>query len=805
MTWNFNEFHIYDMNLPEQVNGSDYTSFTIDELSDNYDTLKPLMYEEETSMVHEVAINTEAGKKMKKIAQIIENRALYSQGEAKVEDLSKECLHDINVLTTSLMVCMFGEDYEIFGDDAFTKFIAKLKDTPASWRYMAIKKLFKVIGTPIDQRNPVDAKDYVDFDYINLPIFKKDFKIDSLNLDDEFIDAVVDACHFNWAHVSPIVIGSIFENVMDPEKRKKNGMHYTLTKYIHWVIKPAFLNKLNNKFEEIVDISNPNECIKALEEFQDELADFDVFDPTCGSGNFIIESYKQICLLEKKVVDKLKSFKVDADYKVSISHFHGIEYEELAAMMAIVCGWMAECQINNLRGKIYHASDEYINVVQGSALTIDWNTVVPNTTCNAVVGNFPFSGSQIVSKEQKAEQLAVFGKKWASAGKLDYATPFAKVAGDYINGTDISTSVIMTSSVHQGIHPGLFWKPMIENGCSINWGYRPFKWEGDAQVMCTITSFTMNYTPNTDKVIYEYDVDNDIVTSRKVKHINPYMIDGSIIGDLVFIENDETYYTNALHEINYGKAVGDGGIYTFSNKEKEDFIHKYPEIKPYLYRFVNGSDVINEKEKYYLLLNDCPSNLTANNKAIEDLIAKVAVKRGVKRDLAKYTKCVKIDDKTFIFPTCSTSRDYIPMTFGQNDLIITNQVMYIKNIDMWEVAILMSEPHHVFMDAVCGRLKDSWRYSKIVYNNLPIPKLSDKQKQDLAKSAQNILDARANHSGDTLYSLYKPGNMPLDLLKAHEANDKLVRKIYGIKGNEAECLEKLFEMCENNKKAKEEK
>lgn len=532
-------------------------------------------------------------------------------------------------------------------------------------------------------------------------------------------------------------------------------------------------------------------------------------DPACGSGNFLTETYLSLRRLENEVISLLHKGQIVMDLgnpiQVSISQFYGIEINDFAVTVAKTALWIAESQMMKETEDVVHMSLDFLPlktnayIIEGNALRMDWESVVPKAQLNYIMGNPPFIGARLMSPTQKADINLIFNG-WKNAGNLDYVCCWHKKAADLMQGTEIRSALVSTNSVSQGESVANLWKPLFQLGVHIDFAYRTFRWDSEASskahVHCVIIGFSI--APNKNKkFLYTGD------RAQIVQNINGYLLDA----DNVFVESRSKPICD-VPEIGIGNKPIDGGNYLFTKEEMEQFINDEPQSQQYFKPWYGSQEFINRCPRYCLWLGDCSPNELRKMPAC---MRRVEAVREMRLS-SKSAGTVKLADKPTRFhvenmPTgtyvvipevSSERRKYIPMGFMTPDILCSNLVKIVPDATLYHFGILTSNVHMAWMRAVCGRLKSDYRYSKdIVYNNFPWPTPTEAQKAKIEQTAQAILDARAMYPDCSLADLYDEVTMPPELRRAHQANDKAVMQAYGFWGKlntETACVAELMKM-----------
>jgi hypothetical protein len=586
----------------------------------------------------------------------------------------------------------------------------------------------------------------------------------------------------------------MFQSVMNDEERHDIGAHYTSEENILKLIRPLFLDGLREEFEKIKPLSHALRRERLIK-FHDKLASLKFLDPACGCGNFLVISYRELRLLELEVLELLlgkdKVLDIHSEIKINVNQFYGIEIEEFPAQIAQVALWLVDHQMNLLVRERFGTYFVRIpltaaaSIHHANALTIDWESVVPKSGLNYVLGNPPFLGSRIMNRQQKAEVENTFnGLK--NFGDLDYVTCWYKKAAEYIQETEVEVAFVSTNSICQGLQVPILWPELTNRyGIKINFAHQTFKWSnearGKAAVYCVIIGFGL--VDRTAKQLYHYKN----VTSEPVKsvagNINSYLVDGNN----VFITSRGTPICN-VPGMNFGNMPADGGELLFSGEEKEQFLKNEPNAERYFRRFISAHEFLNNGDRWCLWLVDIePTEL----KKLKLVYEKVKAVKEIRKKSARpfladvphlFAQITQPNDKDYILIPCHSSenRKYIPIGFFTSENVAANSCLIIPDGTVYHFGILTSTMHMAWTRYVCGRLELRYRYSKdIVYNNYPWPNPTDKQKTEIEKMAQGILDTRAQFPKASLADLYDPVAMPPALSKAHQKLNKAVEAAYG--------------------------
>lgn len=795
ITCNFSEFLIYDMNKPN----SEPEQIFLKDLPKEYYRLQFLVDTGNENLKKEMEISLKAGELVGKLYD-----ALLKQ--YKNPD-SEETLKSLNMLCVRLVFCLYAEDSGIFGrHEMFGDYLKQFSPKDAR---KALIELFQVLDTKPEDRDPYMEDDLAAFPYVNGGLFA-DESIEIPRFTDEIVDLIVNKASegFDWSEISPTIFGAVFESTLNPETRRSGGMHYTSIENIHKVIDPLFLDELKAELEEIKNINVEKMRNVKLENFRRKLSTFTFFDPACGSGNFLTETYISLRRLEnealRKEYDGQGLFENIEPINVGIKQFYGIEINDFAVTVAKTALWIAESQMMHETEGIMQINldflplKSYANIVEGNALHVDWESVVPKDKLNYIMGNPPFVGARLMNNVQKKDVTDIFdGVK--NNGNLDYVSCWYKKSADMMTGTEIRTALVSTNSITQGEQVAILWRNLFEHGVHIDFAHRTFRWDSEASlkahVHCVVVGFS-KADNNKAKRIF------DNGTEKIVKNINGYLVEA----DDIVIESRKNPISK-VNPIGMGNQPIDDGNYLFTEEEMNDFIKLEPASEKYFKKWIGSREFINGYYRYCLWLGECsPKEL----RAMPECLKRVDNVRKFRLD-SKRASTLKMAEKptrfqtenmpsgnSIIIPeTSSENRKYIPIGFISHEILCSNAVRLIPNATLYEFGILTSNVHMAWVKTVCGRLKSDYRYSKdIVYNNFPWCTPTEKQKVLIEKTAQAILDARAKYPDCSLADLYDETTMPPELRKAHQANDFAVMAAYGFdkKITESECVAELMKM-----------
>ncbi|MBE6649078.1 MAG: class I SAM-dependent DNA methyltransferase [Ruminococcaceae bacterium] len=802
VTCNFEEFLIYDMEKPT----GEPESILLKDLAKDYYRLQFLVEEKSELLHREEQISIKAGELVGKLYDAILKHYIHPDNE--------ETLRSLNMLCVRLVFCLYAEDAGIFGERM--KFHNYIKSFQVKDIRRALIDLFRVLDTKIEERDPYMDDALASFPYVNGGLFA-DENIEIPNFTQDIVDLLLHNASedFDWSQISPTIFGAVFESTLNPETRRSGGMHYTSIENIHKVIDPLFLDELREELEEIKVLKIPKIRNDKAEAFREKLSELTFFDPACGSGNFLTETYISLRRLENEALELVNEGQIllgfEGAVKVSIGQFYGIEINDFAVTVARTALWIAESQMLKETEDIvkmpldFLPLKSYANIVEGNALRTDWGTVVPKDKLNYIMGNPPFVGYSLQKADQKQDILSIYidekGKSYKTAGKIDYVSGWYFKAAELMNNTNIRTAFVSTNSITQGEQVAGVWKPLYDRfNIHIDFAHRTFRWDSEASIKahvhCVIVGFST--APNyKQKQLYSSE------RVQLVDNINAYLISAPT----VFIES-RTQSICDVPQMVYGNKPTDGGYFFLSAEEYEELKIKDPIAVKYVRQIYGATEYINQKARYCLwLVGISPAELRSSSfiksrvegiKEFRLSSSKDATRKSA--DTPTLFQEIRHPDSQYIIIPCHSSenRKYIPFGFVNPEIIVNNAVLIIPNADLYHFGIIMSNVHMAWTRAVCGRIKSDYRYSKdVVYNNFPWCSPTAEQKKKIEETAQAILDARALYPDCSLADLYDEVAMPPELRKAHQANDRAVMQAYGfdVKSmTESTCVAELMKM-----------
>jgi len=685
--------------------------------------------------------------------------------------------HSLNVFLSRLLFCYFAEDTRIFEEDQFTKAIDSHTATDGSDLQQYLTRLFRVLAVKDRELLP---KFLADFPYVNGGLFCEEHPVPKF--DSQSRKIILDCGSLNWRDINPDIFGSMIQAVVHSNERGNLGIHYTSVLNIMKVIEPLFLHDLR------ADLERAGSNRKKLEALLERLYRMRVFDPACGSGNFLIIAYKELSKLEIEIFQRIygnqKSFQFES--KIQLTQFYGIEIDGFAAETAKLSLWLAEHQMNIAFESVFGSSRPTLPlhdgglIVRGNATRLEWTDVCPKTDGGSifVIGNPPYLGSRNQNAEQKDDMKCVFGKDYKS---LDYVSCWFFKASSYIEDFDASYAFVSTNSICQGEQVGLLWPRVLAKNLEIHFAHTSFKWTNNAKgnAGVTVIVVAVRNTSSTSKRIFQ---------SARVEiaeSISPYLV------------NAKTVYVHGLNSpiakvprMNFGNMPADGGQLLFTTSEKNQFLEKQPEAQQYFRKLISAREFLNGQERWCLWLQNASEDDISKLPLVEERVNKLREIREessrpqlaeIPHLFAQITQPAG-EDFVLIPRHSSEHRDYIPMGFFDKDNVAHDSCLIVCGFGLAYFGILHSAIHMVWIRAVAGRIKTDYRYSAaLCYNTFPFPEINSEQKSTLEECVFAIFDARESHSEKTLAQLYDPVKMPETLRNAHTELDLVVERCYRIR------------------------
>lgn len=726
---------------------------------------------------------------------------------------------EFNLFLIRLLFLLFAEDTEIMPKGIFTNAIKTRSAEDGSDLDNLINKIF----ASLDVANRSSQEKWLqEFPYVNGKLFTKAHT--ALVFDRKTRKLIIEAGELlNWNEINPDILGAMIQTVASKEQRSVSGMHYTSVENIMKVIKPLFLDDLTASYQNLVDKINKNEdkditnktrrenrntFIRELESLLDRISNIKFLDPACGSGNFLIITYKEIRRLEVKILKSLRELRQDRtiDFfetsKISLNQFYGIELDDFAHEVARLSLWIAEYQMNleaeneiNLKSAFLPLRDAG-NITQGNALRLDWNEILPHQSDDEIylIGNPPYIGAKLQNKEQKEDLKHTIGEK-LKYKKMDYIAGWFFKGVEFINSANSKLAFVTTNSIFQGEQVGFVWKPLLEKSI-IEFAYTSFKWgnsaANNAGVTVSIVGLATSANVNELRKLFDEELGQQLVDN-----INPYLT----YGPNVIVETTNKAISD-IPQMLFGNQPRDGGNLILDNVEEyNEIVSDYPELIPFIKKYIGSSEFINGKMRYCLWMNEKEYQkvsyiqflsdkvdavkklrLTSTSKSTvytADFPYSFAVRGGYDEAYATFKASGEDEFLQILVPRVSSeNREYVPMGFVGEETIIADSAMAVYNAPIWLLGLLESRMHMVWLRAVGGRLETRYRYSSgLVYNTFPVPELSTRRKNMIEEQVFEILDLR-EELGSTLAELYHKDTMPESLREAHKKLDEIVERAY---------------------------
>ena len=797
----------------------------VDRLYCDFAFFYPLMDVERVHYVEESPADIKAAERLAK---------LHDELRAYNEFNSDNDLHDLNIFITRLLFCFFAEDTGIFEENLFSASIQQYTKPDGSDLSEYLDAAFNIMDC--DLRNSDTLSIIKQFPYVNGGLFAKHIQIPKMGAKARKI--IIECGELDWKDINPDIFGSMIQAVVNPEERANQGMHYTSVPNIMKVINPLFLDELREEYKKLEEQQKQlqqqldlgalkqtdycNACApieKKCRQLLLRISKMKFFDPACGSGNFLIITYKSLRLLEMDILKVIRQCKpgqqelnfIDGSC-ITLKQFYGIELLDFPHEVAMLSLWLAEHQMNRKFSDEFKVNTRALplhnitQIVCGNACRINWNEVCPHEPEEEVFvfGNPPYLGSKLQSKEQKKD-IEFVCKNKNRYKDLDYISCWFILACKYINSTFIKTAFVTTNSITQGEQVPMLWSLIFQHNIEISFAHTSFKWSNNAKnkagVSCVIIGLYKKRLEN--KYIYS---DNN---KKAVRAINPYLSEGENCIVMGSFKPLQGFPVMEIKNMTY-----DGGNLIFNEEEKKIILQKEPEVSKYIVKLQSGSDFIDNIYRYSFWIEEKDLNDALQFNSIKERIDKVKNFRqnsgSVAKSLVDKSYCFRFPKRAknhmVIIPrTTGENREYLPVGLLDNNTITTDAAYGIYDYSNWILGIIMSKMQIVWMKPLCGRLGTSFRYSSsICYNSFPFPTISEEKKKQIEEAAENVLVTRAFYPEKTLAELYDPDKMPEDLKEAHAVLDDIVESCYPgypFANDEArlECLFKLYEKMTNKK------
>jgi hypothetical protein len=772
----------------------DTLDIALTELPRHYDFFLPWAGMEKAVLATENIADVKAASNMAKLYDLI-----------RIDNPTPEQTHSLNVFLSRLLFCFFAEDTDIFQPSQFTHAIHNHTAADGSNVHTYLDTLFEVMNTPKKQRPASLPQHLAEFEYVNGGLFRDPHP--SPVFDRKSRDLLLTLGSLDWAEINPDIFGSMIQAVVMPDQRGSLGMHYTSVPNIMKVIEPLFLDELNAALDEAQ--FEPRKLNALLE----RISRIKLFDPACGSGNFLIIAYKELCAFEIRVLQRLQtvqeiatgfelpqrelipkaqlglasSYQMSLFSRIELSQFYGIEIDDFAHEIAILSLWLAQHQMNVTFKKLFGAANPTLplapsgNIVHGNACREDWEDICPKSAEDEVyvLGNPPYLGSAMQSAAQKAYAAQVFADNVRGYKNLDFIACWFYKGAQFIRNSRAQFAFVTTNSICQGEQVALLWPHIFKHGLEIGFAYTSFKWINNAKHNAGVTVAVIGVR-KADAKKPQYLFTNG--AKIQANNINAYLAQGAG----VIVEKCKASISN-LPPMTRGEEVITGDPLILNRHEKDSLLAAVPTAEKYLKRIIGAKELIDSTFRYVIYPSIEQVDEASSIPELNALLTKALKIRREKRKLAEYSNLQSMFTGR-ILPTgfalaaprvSSERREYIPLTFIEGDTFVSDAAQIIYNAEPWLFAALTSKIHMTWVKAVCGRLKTDYRYSSsLCYNTFPFPSISATQKAALEKTAYGILDAREAHSELTLAQMYDPDKMPADLRAAHHANDLAVERCY---------------------------
>ncbi|MBR1462064.1 MAG: class I SAM-dependent DNA methyltransferase [Prevotella sp.] len=739
--------------------------------------------------------------------------------------------HDLNVFMSRLLFCFFAEDTGIFEKDLFTNAINNTTRPDCSDLEEFFDGAFQAMMMQL--RIGINSR-FAQFPYVNGGLFTQKIRIPRMNA--RIRKLILECGNLNWAKINPDIFGSMIQAVVNPELRSGLGMHYTSVSNIKKVINPLFLDGLYEEYRNIERkqkeqdgifdqskegrekyYSSCKPLIRQCQRLLSRMKRMKFFDPACGSGNFLIISYKELRMLEMKILKLMQRMTPDVQMQfvdgsiIAINQFYGLEINDFACETAVLSLWLAEHQMNSLFMKDFGVNIKALplksnnNFHCGNACREDWNKICPHTADEEVyvMGNPPYLGARLQDDKQKEDVEYVFNHE-KGCDNLDYIACWFILGSQYIKGTQAKFAFVSTNSVCQGLQVSLLWPHVFANNQEIFFAHHSFKWTNNAKYNAGVTCVIVGIREFEKGDKYLYDGDK----ARLVNNINPYLTEGSNV-----IVSPQSSPIAKVPEIVFGSMANDDGALTLDKYEKDKILDEYPEASSIIKPLMGSLELIRRVDRFCLWITDVDKDFAYRIPPIKERIllcekVRGSSKRGATRKLAafpyKFGEIRHENKRLVIIPRVSSEqREYIPMKFLDEETVVSDSAFALYDAPYWLFGILTSAMHMAWVRAIGGRLKTDYRYSAgLCYNPFPFPKLTEAKKQEIEDAAYEVLGAREAHHGKTLAELYDPEKMPADLREAHHQLDLLVDSCYRDRpfADENERLELLLKLYEKMKK-----
>ena len=789
---------------------NDWYENRIDLLWKDFEFFTPLAGIEKIQFTAEAEVDVKSAELM---AKLFDDIRRYND----IRD--PQIVHALNVFMSRLLFCFFAEDTGLFPEDnLFTNTLRTHTKEDGSDLAEFIDRVFMAMATAPSGDGRDLSRPYSAFPYVNGGLFRDRYPIPVLSRRARTL--IINCGEYNWREINPDIFGSMIQAVVTPEHRAGLGMHYTSVPNIEKVIRPLFLDALEEEFEaacaeareKMSKKANHDRASQRLRNLLNRLSNIKFFDPACGSGNFLIITYKRLRELEIRIWKAMREITGMALLpfpNITLTQFYGIELDEYAAETAMLSMWLAEHQMNVKFQEELFVLPETLplkpsgHIVCGNACRLDWNTICPHTPEDEVyiMGNPPYLGSKLQDAIQKDDMKAALSDVKDKKG-VDYIAAWFWKGAKYIKESKAKYAFVTTNSISQGEQVAMLWKPIFDLGLEIFYARTSFKWSNNAKynAAVTVAIIGVGNKNNTQKLLFNEQENK----AYKVDTINPYLS----AADNVIVA--KTYnIPQGLPKAEFGCMPYDNGHLLLSESEKNSLLEKYPKSDIFIKRIMGSQEFLNDIRRYCLWIDDDKREEAENIPLLRERIAATKDFRlNESKDGASLANrshqfrehyVINGDSKgKVIIPSVSSERRiYIPIGYVDKDTVISNLAFAVYGAEKWLFALLTSKMHNLWVRTVGGRLKTDYRYSAtLCYNTFPFPKLTTADKEELERLAQNILNIRDENFDMTLGEMYNPESMPEELREAHHQLDLAVERIYRPEPftSDEERLEHLFKL-----------
>lgn len=733
---------------------------------------------------------------------------LYDEIRKVNEIETDEERHALNVFFSRLLFCFFAEDTGIFEAGQVTTAIGSLTREDGDDLDSFLDQLFTVLDTPLRDRGELPS--YLEsFGYVNGSLFSERTAVPQFSAKARKI--ILECAELDWSEINPDIFGSMMQAVVHPEERAGLGMHYTSVENIMKVLRPLFLDELNEELAAAED--DP----RKLRKLHDRISKVKVFDPACGSGNFLVIAYKELRALEHEVLERLRELEADPKgaglfevSRVSLDNFIGIEIDDFASGIARLSLWLTKHQIDKrfeeLFGSHLHTIPlrEAGHIVTANATRLEWTHVCRRVADEDILvcGNPPYVGSSMQTREQKSDLANYFGEENFSPN-LDYISLWLLKGADYARETGATVGLVSTNSVAQGDHVALLFPKLFDRGVGIQFAHQSFPWSNSARGSATVSCVVIGLRQKANlrhkkRLLYSGE------RVREVDHIGPYLI--PMKRDVV-VSRARKPVSAFLPSMVRGSQPTDGGHLNMTRAERDEVVETYPRAAQFIRQYMGAEDFVHGRERYCIWVEDDDASAA---KAIPplaerfELVAEMrsrgsAPARAMADRPYRFVQPMHQQGRSIIVPRHTSSRrDYLPIGFLDDRVVISDAANAVYGAEVWLLGILSSRMHMAWLRTVGGALGTGLRYSVLVYNSFVVPQLSPEVVSDLTEGVLLILAAREQFPNRNLAELYDPERMPISLRKAHEMVDGVIDRAYCPAGftSDDERLELLFELYE---------